>query len=158
MIWDPSYLSLFLLPIGALGVSVGLISLSWYDVTRFEIDPPSLLLVVLGAAATFLALGQDFTAPLSAGVVLLTLSLGLRICSPKSIGEGDLWLFAGLGFVSGPLVGVFVSTLFVACLITAFAYSRARGKPALKSSFPMALPACIAASIAFAIQLLGVVV
>ena len=158
MIFEPTFLTWYLVPIGSLGVSLGLIALAWSDVTRFEIDPYAIVLIVCSAAAIYLATGQSLAVPFATSALALMSFMVARFWSPKSIAEGDLGLIAGLGFLSGPLFAVFAVAFVVTSLVTAFAYSRARGKPALKSSFPMALPASIAAGFSFALQLMGDVV
>ena len=73
---------------------------------------------------------------------------------PGKIGRGDIWLMAFAGFVAGPDHAAPVLVAFcILCVLTAGAYSLARGKGFFRSMFPAALPGMATAALALALRL-----
>lgn len=142
-------------PLGLCAIAFGLSVLAYCDVIYFEIDPLALLLVGAGATIVFLEMGQGLALPLAVAALMLMCAMMLRKWSPRSLGEGDLGLLAVMAFVSAPLIWPFLALLALLSLLTALAYSRARGKRAFKSGFPLALPACLSACAAFSLYIWG---
>jgi hypothetical protein len=140
---------------GTVSVALGLFILALTDMQRFEIDPLALILVTCGAGVIYLNMGFGFSAGLGAASLLLSIAVVLRQLRPGSIGEGDLGLFAAMGFLSGPFVFVFTAVFAGTALLTARAYAIARGKSGIRSSVPAAVPATMAGGFCFILQLWG---
>ncbi len=128
------------------------------DARRFEVSPP-LGGVLAAAVLALLWLGGGRVAALDA-LVAATVAGGVTwmvtVLRPGRIGHGDIWLLAALGLVAGTSLLPLALALFMAgCVVTAAAWSAARGKRPLRSMFPGAIPAMGAAAPVLLMRLAG---
>ena len=112
------------------------------DMVRFEIEFAALAMVALNGAALNIHLGQSpLEMALGAGIWALAALAVRSLMGRNRLGQGDIWLFAGIGLIAGASGALSAVVLFVILsLATSYAYARARGRKMARSLYPAAIP------------------
>lgn len=134
------------------GVCLGLIM--WHDVARFEI---LFELLFPTAALVLLCRGDGALDDAAIGAAIWGSLSGLMyFLGSRRLGRGDIGLFLFAGFCFGLGHTVAGGVVFaLASAVTAYAYSRARGKRAFASSYPAALPMVVSILVVMEIRIIG---
>lgn len=120
---------------------------AWIDHRRFEISFAALATgLATGLAAIVLVEGYAGLVASVIGGAIISLSFAIVWwVKPKSIGEGDFWLFGAMGLLAGvEWMLPFILLLLVLVLPSAAIWSLMRGKRLFASMFPAAPPAVAA--------------
>ncbi len=133
-------------------VAAGAVRVAWVDCRRREIELETLTAVVVAAAAALWLEGGAARIGLSAGcaaALVAPLALAVRGGVIRRPGAGDWPLMAACGFLAAGQLLVFAAVLACAGLGAAVVSSRRRRRALLRSRFPLAPPALLAAVAAF---------
>ncbi|MCY4306158.1 MAG: hypothetical protein OXC62_15490 [Aestuariivita sp.] len=130
------------------------------DITRFEIHIESLAIAGITMLVLTLVLSglRELMASLAIALTLGLTTEAIRRLKPSRMGAGDPWGFAALGCAgSAAHIIPVVMLTGVVSIMTAAAYSVARGKRCLHSMFPAAIALVPAMLMGVLLQLLDAV-
>ena len=130
------------------------VAIIYNDVTSFEIDILATCAAAICVCSLLLSYEINIISNICAAALMAGLAILIRKLKPSILGLGDYYLYALMGFCSGlNLLATLVTLNVLISLTTSAAYSIARNKGLLASSFPAAIPGMIAASICLWFQL-----